>query len=221
MATTNRSTRVRAWRQLRAGHRLASAAALVLVLAWSAGPSGSAQDGATDASAHVVGEVRYDARDQRDAWTGRAPLRVDTLDLDFDDLGGTRLEASVRVAELRSGNVLRDFNARATLFQAGEYPEVRFVLTSVVGSFDPDLGDPQALELIGDLSLRDVTREVRASATALVDDGWVHVAVHFEVSLAAYGLSAPRFLTLVVEDDVGIEVDASWPLDRDSTTTTR
>ncbi len=221
MISTDRSMRPRPWRRTRAGRRIAFVAAVALALAWSAGPSGAADDGAADAAGAVVGEVRYHARDQRDAWTGRAPLRVDAFELEVGDLGDARVEASVRVAELRSGNALRDFSARATVFDAGAFPEVRFVLTRVVGSIDPDRVGPQALELIGDLTLRDVTREVRAEATVRVEDGRGHVDVRFDLSLADYGVSAPRFLTLVVEDAVGIEVDASWPLDPDSTATTR
>ena len=193
---------------------------LALMLTWSAAPSSAADDVATDAAATVVGEVRYHAQDQRSAWTGRAPLHVDAFDLDVDDLGGARVEASVRVADLRSGNALRDFQARQAVFEAGEHPEVRFRLTSVVGSLDPDRSGPQVLEVNGDLTLRDVTREVSATATVRFGGERVHVDVRFDVSLAAYGVSAPRFLTLVVEDAVGIEVDASWPLDPDSTTTT-
>jgi polyisoprenoid-binding protein YceI len=184
------------------------------------GPSGVADDGAA-AAGGVVAEVRYHARDQRAAWTGRAPLRIDVFELDLGDLGDARVEAAVRVAELRSGNALRDFSARATVFEAGDHPEVRFRLTGLVGSVAPDRHEPQALEVIGDLTIRDVSREVRAAATVRLDDDRVHVEVRFEVSLAAYGIDAPRLLTLVAEDAVGIEVDASWPRDHGSTTTTR
>jgi polyisoprenoid-binding protein YceI len=201
--------------------RIAVVVAAALVLTWSTSPSGTAQDASANAVGGVVGEVRYLARDQRSAWTGRAPLAVEVFAVDVGDLADARAVASVRVADLRSGNALRDFNARATVFESGDHPEVRFRLRRVSGDIDPDHRGPQALELIGDLTLRDVTREVRATASVLLGDQRAEVEVRFEVSLAAYGVSAPRFLTLVVEDAVAIEVDASWPLDRDSTTTTR
>jgi len=220
MAIRHRTPRTRAPGLRPAVRRLVVLGAAALILGWSTGPSGAADEGTT-AAAEVDGEVRYLARDQRDAWTGRAPLRIDVFELDLDDLDGARVEAAVRVVDLRSGNALRDFTARATVFEAAEHPEVRFRLTRVVGSLEPYLPDPQSLEVIGELTVRGVTREVRAAATVLVGDDRVHVDVRFEVSLAAYGIGAPRLLTLVAEDAVGIEVDAWWPRDPGSTTTTR
>ena len=173
------------------------------------------------AEAELESEVRYHARDQRSSWIGRAPLRFERLELDLDDLAATRLEAVVAVAELRSGNPLRDFQARTSVFDAAAHPELRFTLQRLEGTLDRARTEPQELLLVGDLSLAGNVRRLSAPATVRLEAEALHASVRFEVSLAAYGLPAPRFLTLVVDDAVTVEVDVTWPLDPGSTTTTR
>lgn len=177
----------------------------------------------------LEGEVRYHASDQRSSWVGVAPLHVERLVVDLDDLGRSELVASVRVAELRSGNALRDLQARRTVFDAEAYPEVRFVLRRVENAADDPVADgstdgsARALRLIGDLTVRDTTREVVAVARLEGDetDETVRATATLELSLETFGLPAPRLLTWVVDDLVRVEVDASWPRDRGSTATTR
>lgn len=173
------------------------------------------------AEAEVEAEVRYHARDQRSAWTARAPLRFELLHLDPDDLAATRLEAVVAVADLRSGNALRDLHARTSVFDAATHPEVRFTLQRLEGTLEPGLSAPQELLVVGELSVAGNARTLRAPATVRREADALHASLRFDISLAAYGLPAPRFLTLVVDDAVTVEVDVTWPLDPDSTTTTR
>lgn len=174
----------------------------------------------------LSGEVRYHANDQRSAWVGVAPLHVETFRYDLSDLDATELVAMVRVDELRSGNALRDLQARRFVFDADEHPEVRFVLHSVRAVADdatPGAATrtPQALQLVGDLSVRGTTRRVEIDAELTLTAEEARIAALFELSLAAFELPAPRFLTWVVDDQVRVEVDAAWPLDPDSTATTR
>ena len=174
----------------------------------------------------ISGEVRYYANDQRSAWVGVAPLHVETFRYDLSDLDATELVAVVRVDELRSGNALRDLQARRFVFDADEHPEVRFVLRSVRAVTEDAVtgaaaGTPQALRLVGDLSVRGTTRRVEVDVELTLTAGEAHVAAVLELSLAAFELPAPRFLTWVVDDLVRVEVDAAWPLDPDSTATTR
>lgn len=176
---------------------------------------------ATTTDMAVEAEVRYHARDQRSSWIGRAPLRFERLELDLDDLAATRLEAVVAVSELRSGNALRDLQARTSVFDAATQPELRFTLQRLEGTLDRARTGPQELLLVGDLSVAGSVRELRAPVSVLLEAGALHASMRFEVSLAAYGLPAPRFLTLVVDDAVMVEVDVTWPLDPGSTTTTR
>ena len=168
----------------------------------------------------VAGEVRYRASDQRSSWVGTAPLVVERFEGDLGDLTSVELEASVRVADLRTGNALRDFEARRSVFDAGAHPEVRFVLRRI----EPVDGDPEghehALRLTGDLTLRGTTREVVAVARLDLDDAHASVTATLELSLAAFEVDPPRLFTWVVDDRVLVEVDATWPLDRGSTATT-
>lgn len=225
MVTRERRRHVGPWRS---GHRRrrarsaeAALVACLVAVAWTLGPGGAAQRADDQAAPTVVGEVRYHAADQRSAWTGVAPLHVERLDADLAALDEARLEALVRVADLRSGNALRDYQARAGVFDAANHPEVRFRLTEVVGGLDPSLDVPQPLELLGVLTVRGVERTVRVAASVVVGAAHVEVTARFEVSLETFGIAAPRFLTLVVDDAVAIEVDASWPRDPGSTATTR
>lgn len=191
------------------------ATALAVALLGLATTSDMVAEGALEA------EVRYHARDQRSSWIGRAALRFERLELDLDDLAATRLEAVVAVAELRSGNALRDLQARTSVFDAAAHPALRFTLQRLEGTLDRARTGPQELLLVGDLSVAGSVRELRAPATVRLGAEALHASMRFEVSLAAYGLPAPRFLTLVVDDAVTVEVDVTWPLDPGSTTTTR
>ncbi len=212
-----RARRPYATRPERAAWLLATAVALTLF-----GLATTTDVGAeTSAAADVEAEVRYHARDQRSSWIGRAALRFERLDLDLDDLAATRLEAVVAVAELRSGNALRDLQARTSVFDASAHPALRFTLQRLEGTLDRARTGPQELLLVGDLSVAGSVRELRAPATVRLGAEAFHASMRFEVSLAAYGLPAPRFLTLVVDDAVTVEVDVTWPLDPGSTTTTR
>jgi polyisoprenoid-binding protein YceI len=200
----------------------ASVLGLALMLLVAAGGGLGAAAGTPDAPGPVLeAEVRYHAQDQVNAWTGRAPLHFEHFEIDPDDLSTARLEALVRVAELRSGNAFRDFTARTTVFAAADHPEVRFALRRVTGASRlPPAGSVELL-LGGDLTLRGEVREIRVPAQVEVDGATAHASVRFEIALEAYGLPAPRFLMLVVDDRVTVEADVWWRLDRDSTTTTR
>ena len=197
---------------------LACAGALVLVAALASAP--------LDLES-VSGEARYHASDQRSSWVGVAPLVVEHLVFDADALaagalGSVELVAVVRVAELRSGNALRDLQARRSVFDADAHPEARFVLRRVepVETAEARADPSRTLQLLGDLTLRGTTRAVVASARLVLDDATASVTATLDLSLEAFDLPAPRFLTWVVDDHVRVEVDATWPLDPGSRATT-
>lgn len=176
----------------------------------------------------AAGEVRYHASDQRSAWIGVAPLEIERLAVHVDELGAidlraVELVAIVRVAEFRSGNALRDLHARRSVFDADAHPEARFVLRRIEApeSAEARTDGARTLHLVGDLTLRGTTREVVVSTRLALGEGTAEVTATFDVSLEAFDLPAPRFLTWVVDDHVRVEVDATWPLGPGSTATTR
>jgi polyisoprenoid-binding protein YceI len=167
-------------------------------------------------------EVRYVARDQLTAWVGRAPLAELTLELDTGDLRRSRLRAVVHPADFDSGVAFRDATGRRTVFASDEHPEAVFELLAVAGEA-LDLPEPsdRTLRATGTLEIRGVRREIEADVTLARRGDEVDVRATFAVSLEAFGLSAPRFLMLVAEDHVAVEVEARLRLLPGSTTTTR
>jgi polyisoprenoid-binding protein YceI len=64
------------------------------------------------------------------------------------------------------------------------------------------------LTLLGDLTVRDVTRPVTWDATATVEGDEVRVQAHTTVRFADFGLTIPRVASVLsVEDSIRLEVD--------------
>jgi len=134
-------------------------------------------------------------------------------DLDFADPARSRVEVTVEVASLTTGNARRDAHLRTSFFHAAEHPRIDFRSTVVDA-----LSDDRYL-VTGELTIKGRTRpvsiEVTRTGMALDPDGTSRVEVHGRGTLdrrdwgvvwnvAAEGGGAFVGNTIVVE----LEVDA-------------
>lgn len=145
---------------------------------------------------------------------GRFASVSGTLDLDENDPGSARLEVSIDVASLDTRQEQRDAHLRSPdFFDAERYPTIRFASKRVVGDVHGDF------ELVGDLTIRDVTREVRLEVTAegLGKDPWGGFRAGFsakgKIDRREFGLTWNQTLEtggIVVGDEIKLSVDAEF-----------
>jgi polyisoprenoid-binding protein YceI len=177
-----------------------------------------AQDGApvrytvvTDGS-----EVRYRVREQlvgvsfpNDA-VGATSAVEGTVALDAQGRvipGASRLTVDLRT--LRSDQGRRDNYVRRNTLETDRFPTVTFVPTEVRGLPVPL---PQTgsvpIELVGDLTVKDVTRRVTWEGTATFDGPRVAVRARTAFKFEDFNLRVPRVsVVLSVENDIKLEAD--------------
>jgi polyisoprenoid-binding protein YceI len=125
----------------------------------------------------------------------------------------SRAYGSVRTASIDTGQPDRDAHLRSPdFFDADRYPEIRFESTRIepLGGSD--------WRMTGDLTIKDVTREVTFDATVqgAGEDPWgnerVGVAVRGTVDRTEFGLTWQQALAkggLLVGEEVHIRIDVS------------
>lgn len=85
-----------------------------------------------------------------------------TVQFDPEDLSTLSVEATIQTSSVDTGNERRDNHLRSDdFFNAEEYPELRFVSKEV-----RDLEDGE-FKLVGELTIRDVTKEIALDAEFL------------------------------------------------------
>jgi polyisoprenoid-binding protein YceI len=133
------------------------------------------------------------------------------LELDEEDLSRSRVTVEIDAASIDTGVEQRDTHLRSPDFFAAEtFPKLRFVSRRV------EKAGKDEYKVIGDLTIRDVTREV----TLAVEDGgrardpWGNdraaFAAHLSIDRKAFGLTWNQVLEtggLLVADRVDIELE--------------
>jgi len=148
----------------------ALAAALLAGVAWSAAPP-AAPPAASPAPAPAAGAGRHyalDAAKSSLAFTflqagaqnsGRFPRFAVTLDFPGADPAGGRLEVTVEVAALDTGDKDRDDTLKSDdLFAVKKFPQAHFSAAQIVRS-------AAGYEAVGKLTIRGVTRDARVPFT--------------------------------------------------------
>ena len=120
-------------------------------------------------------------------------------------LAGVQGFVEFQVAEMHTGVGLRDRHTRAAM-AADSFPLIRFDLTGV----EPALqgGDTVSVVFRGRLTIRGVTREVRAPGAVVLGHGGLEVTATFSIDMRDYGITPPvRMLgALRVAPDIEVRV---------------
>ncbi len=115
----------------------------------------------------------------------------------------------VDMASITSDSSRRDNYVRGNVLQTTQYPQAVFVPTRVEGlPMPPPESGEVNYQLIGDLTIRDVTREVIWTVTGTVEgDRAVGLAVT-SFTFADFDLTQPRVpIVLSIEDEIKLELD--------------
>ena len=157
--------------------------------------------------------VVYSASDDSNSWEGRAPVESVVLSLNPDDVRSSSLTVTLEPDEFDSGNLIRDTNARRTVFETGEYPEITFTAENVAaeGNSLAD-GEQKEVTLRGDLTMHGVTREVRIPASVSRDGNTLKATGEFAVLLSDYEMTQPSFFGNTVNDEVTLSFDITLTL---------
>jgi polyisoprenoid-binding protein YceI len=152
---------------------------------------------------HPESAVEYEAHDQTDRWTGRAPVSRLEFTLNPERLGDSSLTIAVKPGDFSSGNFFRDTNAQRTVFETGKYPEIVFV-SKRVQSEGGTLADGESREvtLTGDLTMHGVTKELETTATLTRTGNTLTATGGFDIKLTDFGMKPPTLFNIVVDENV-------------------
>lgn len=133
------------------------------------------------------------------------------VDMDETDATLSKVDVTIQVASIDTRQEQRDAHLRsADFFHAEQFPTLHFVGKQIQG----DVGGE--FTLIGDLTIRGVTREVKleAESQGRVNDPWGNLRAGFtakaKISRADYGLTWNQVLEaggVAVGDEIKISID--------------
>jgi polyisoprenoid-binding protein YceI len=116
---------------------------------------------------------------------------------------------TVDLRKLQSDRDRRDNYVRRNTLETERYPTTVFAPTEIRGlPFPLPQSGTASFELIGDLTVRDVTRRITWDATATFAGQDVSVRAQTAFRFADFGLSIPRVASVLsVEDNIRLETD--------------
>lgn len=142
---------------------------------------------------------------------GRFATYTANLALDEADLTRSTIEVSIDAASIDTGTDQRDGHLRSPdFFDVEKYPQLRFRSTRI------EKVDDESYRMIGELTIRDVTREVvlDVEATGKGKDPWGNERLGFVAKTSFnrkdYGLNWNQLLEaggVLVGDKIDIELD--------------
>jgi polyisoprenoid-binding protein YceI len=130
--------------------------------------------------------------------------------LNWDDLSNPLGENTftVDLSQLESDQSLRDGWIRDNGPQFGTYPNATFVAESIEGGPDAYTpGQEVTFQMVGSLTVRDVTQPVTFDVTATYANGEINGTATAPLSMSAFGIEPPSFAnTLTVADDFEVRL---------------
>lgn len=117
-------------------------------------------------------------------------------------------EIVVDVSTLVSDESRRDGYLQRSSLESETYPEVIFVPTEIRGTTFPlpESGEVP-LEILGDLTVRDVTREVVWQGTATVEPSQVQLTASTTFTFEEFEMEKPSVMSVLsVADDITLEI---------------
>ena len=91
----------------------------------------------------------------------------------------------------------------------GSFPVAQFVATSIVGAPDAYTdGQEVSFQLLGDLTVREISQPVTFDVTATLSGGTIRGTATAALKMSDFGIDPPNFAnTLTVQDDFQIRLD--------------
>ncbi len=176
----------------------------------------------TVAPAELVGSWELDPAHTRLGFAARHAM-ISTVRGSFTDISGRAIldpaspssssaTATIQAASISTGSADRDAHLRSSdFFEVEKYPTLEFRSTEFVPT-----GDPRTWILVGDLTIKDVTKPVELTFTHLgnVVDPWGNVKAGFEgrgqISRKDWGLTWNAALEaggVLVGDKITLELE--------------
>ncbi len=154
--------------------------------------------------------VTYTASDSRDTWQGVTTLISLELTPTAD---GLRVSATLEPGSFKSGNFVRDSNARIGVFDAGEFPTATLTGTLPLapemlqpGTVSSTASRTQETELGGELLLHGVTQALTVPVTVIREGSELSAETGFPVALSAFGMKGPSLFGVTVNDQVEVAI---------------
>ncbi|WP_209560564.1 YceI family protein [Frigoribacterium sp. PvP032] len=126
-----------------------------------------------------------------------------SVTVEGDSVTAATIDVDVASIATDSGN--RDGYFRDDAMQASTYPTATFVLTQPIDAGVPADGDVETVEATGDLTMHGVTQSVTVSLQAALSGDGVQISGSVPVTFSDYGVEAPSFGFVQVEDSGTVE----------------
>ncbi len=126
-----------------------------------------------------------------------------TVTVEGDSVTAATIDVDVASIATDSGN--RDGYFRDDAMEASTYPTATFVLTQPIDAGVPADGDVETVEATGDLTMHGVTQGVTVSLQAALSGDGVQISGSVPVTFSDYGVEAPSFGFVQVEDSGTVE----------------
>ncbi len=145
-----------------------------------------------------------DVEGSTQAISGQLQLNLDDLPAALGDNTFT-----VQMNTLQTERNMRDTWIRENGPQFNKYPEATFIATSIEGAPAAySEGEEVSFKLLGDLTVREVTKPVTFDVTARLEGDTLTGVATMNGLLTDYGIEPPSFAnTLTVANDLGIRVE--------------
>jgi polyisoprenoid-binding protein YceI len=116
---------------------------------------------------------------------------------------------TIDLTSMKSDSDRRDNYVRRNLFVSDSFPRADFVITEVRGLKLPVANTGEvAFELVGDLTVRGVTKPTTWTVTARQDGDAIAGTAATRFKFADFGMTIPRVRSVLsVEDDIKLEYD--------------
>ena len=127
----------------------------------------------------------------------------------LDERGNVLDQSSIRVglASLQSDQSRRDNFLGRSVLATDDFPDAVLVPTEIIGlAFPLPVSGTATFEIVGDLTIRDVTRSTVWQAVATFEGDVIRLAVSTSFTFEEFGLQRPRVaVVLSVADDIRLE----------------
>jgi polyisoprenoid-binding protein YceI len=117
----------------------------------------------------------------------------------------TAATVTVDVASIATDSANRDGYFRDDAMEAGTYPTATFALTQPIEAAVPADGEVATVAATGDLTMHGVTQSVTVDLQAALSGDGVQVSGSVPVTFSDYGVDAPSFGFVQVEDTGSVE----------------